>query len=62
MQKVLATFYLNNDYYTQYQLIQDVKTGETFVLLFELMYNITSTFNVQEFEKDNNINLNDLLN
>ncbi len=62
MQKVLATFYLNNDYNYECKFVQDIKTGETFVLLFELMYNITSTFNVQEFEKEKNINLNDLLN
>ena len=60
MQKVLGTFYLNNNYFHKYELIQDVKTGETFIVYVnEFNY---SKYNVQEFEKDNNINLNDLLN
>lgn len=56
MQKVLATFYLNNDYTYECKFVQDIKTGETFVIT------PYSKYDVQEFEKDNNINLNDLLN
>jgi hypothetical protein len=56
MQKVLATFYLNNDYNYECKFVQDIKTGKTFVIT------PYSKYDVQEFEKDNNINLNDLLN
>lgn len=56
MQKVLATFYLNNDYNYECKFVQDIKTGETFVIT------PYSKYDVQEFEKQHNVNLNDLLN
>lgn len=62
MQKVLATFYLQDDYNYKYELIQDLKTGKTFIFVHCKDTNKFFDYNAQEFEKDNNINLNDLLN
>lgn len=60
MQKVLATFYLGKRFYPKYEFIQNLETGETFVMT---KHNVGfGKWSVQEFEEKCKVNLNDLLN